>query len=165
MEKTIESTMSDIDALALSKYAQDLQKNLDTQKEMKNLLEMKITMLEQNLKHYNVEFTKDSTIVPLNGRVIDLPYIDMKITVIKTRGELNVLNKIIEEKEKYYAGWLEQFKKDVADCNLRYKHTLSIAQKSTKPVVQRLLQNVVWPRIEESIEHKIALYKQLRKHV
>ncbi len=138
-------------------YAAELEKNLAIQRKMLFLLETRLDTLNRLIK--GTGYSAESTAVDT------LKFIEWEISKIRTQGEIDVLKKVIAEKENYYKGWLEQFAKDEAECNLKFKHTVAIAKKSTKPAVQKLLEQVRWERLEENIENKVAFYKQLRKHV
>lgn len=140
-------------------YAKKLEAGLQTQRNMLTLLESKAKLLEETDNLKEAEFRATSS--PFTH----LEITEAKIQKIKTLTEIEATKKVIAEKEQYYKGYMEQFVKDEEEVNKRYKHTVDIAKKSTKPNVQKLLSQVVWERIEGDIEAKIALYKQLKKYV
>jgi|SRR6478752_5162732 len=140
-------------------YAKKLEQGLQTQRNMLLLLESKVKLLEQTIGIKTEEYNQK------NSPFIELELTEAKISLINTHGQVEAVRTSIKEKEQYYKGYMEQFVKDEEEVNKRYKHTVDIAKKSTKPQVQKLLSMVIWDRIEGDIEAKIALYKQLRKHV
>lgn len=139
-------------------YAKRLEESLQEQKNYLILLESKIEDLTRTIERANPDTIRIET-------SLRLELTEKKINKYKTQAEITSIKKVIFEKENYFKGYMEQFVKDEAEVNLRYKHTVDIAKKSTKPNVQKLLSRVKWERIEGDIEAKIALYKQLKKYV
>lgn len=135
--------------VATHPYAKRLEATLAKQKTMQWLLEKKI-------EHLNKLYP---TLVD------ELGYYDAQISKVKTEGELDVLKRIIAEKENYFKQYMVQFEKDIVEVTEKYQRLVDIAKKSTKDQVKRILGTVVWERIEGDDEAKIALYKQLKKYV
>lgn len=152
-------TMEKTETPAVHPYAKKLEKGLQTQRNMLTLLESKIKLLKETSEIKEAEFRAS------NSPFIHLEITEAKIALINTQGQLEAVKTAVSEKEQYYKGYMEQFVKDEEEVNKRFKHTLDIAKKSTKPHIQKLLSQVLWERIDGDIEAKIALYKQLKKHV
>lgn len=142
-------------------YAKTLQDNLTTQRKMETLLQQKVIYLLQIIEQN--EKTKD--FLSTNTSNEKLAAVDYEIQLIRTEGELNTLRKVIKEKDNYYQQYMKQFEIDIAEVNLKFKNTVAIARKSTKPNVIKLLSEIQWDRVDNDEEVKIAVYKQLRKHV
>ncbi len=158
---TATSTKEPTEDKVIHPYAKRLEDSLQTQRNMLTLLESKKTLLKETYEDIEEEGNKKFHITKED----QLRVVQKRIDIIRTNGEIDALKKVITEKENYYRGYMEQFVKDEEEVNKRFKHTVDIAKKSTKPNVQNLLAMVMWDRIEGDIEAKIALYKQLKKHV
>ena len=141
-------------------YADKLQENLKTQRRMEVLLTSKISTLSEILKTK----TDTSEFIAYTPEE-NLKHTDYEIQKIKAEGELNILKRIIQEKVNYYKQYMVQFEKDIAEVETKFKNTVSIAQKSTKPNVIKLLSEIKWDKVDNDDEVKIAVYKQLKKHV
>lgn len=138
-------------------YAKKLEEQLTTQRIMLTLLESKLELLSRLTNYLPKPDTCDTQ--------ERLQETEWRISKIRTHGEIDVLKKIIAEKEEYFRGYMKQFEIDVVDMEKHYKHTVSIAKRSTKPQVQKILAGVIWERVEGDPEAMIALYKQLKKYV
>ena len=136
-------------------YALTLESKLQKQYEMMGLLEEKRHLLKRLTSNQLSELSTSE----------ELEHVERQIQLIRTQGEIDVLKKVINEKEKYFRFYMVEFEKDEADMLTHWKHTLSIAERSTKPNVIKLLANMEPEFLENNLEHKIAFYKQLRKPV
>lgn len=141
-------------------YANRLQENLRTQRKMEELLQKKINLLTEMTE------TVEKTVGFLdNTQSEKLVHYDHQIQLIKTQGELDILRKIIYEKDMYYKEYMVQFEKDIKEVDEKFKRLVDIAKKSTKPNVVKLIADIKWDRVDNDDEVKIAVYKQLKKHV
>ena len=141
-------------------YADTLEKTLETQRKMQSLLENKIICIKnivetQNNTDHFINYTNEEK----------LRVIDHEIQLIRVNGELEVLKKVIREKENYFKQYMEQFEIDIKEVELKFKNTIAIAKKSTKPHVVKFLSEVNWDAVDNDDEVKIKVYKQLKKHV
>jgi hypothetical protein len=127
-------------------YMKRLQSTLQTHKALLACLEKRIVLLGQN--------ASTATEYELN---------ENEITRIKTGGEIDILKRIIAEKEKYFINFMHQFVQDLEEVEQEYDSLLIKAQESKKDEVRNVLYNVKWDAVQESIEVKIHLYKRLKK--
>lgn len=141
-------------------YADVLEKTLTTQRKMETLLQNKISHLTTIIE------TQSKTDSFLTYTVQEkLALVDYEIQLIRVNGELEILKKVIREKENYFKQYMEQFEIDIKEVELRFKNTIAIAKKSTKPNVVKLLSELNWEDVDNDDEVKIKVYKQLKKHV
>lgn len=152
-------------------YANVLEETLKKQKTMLGLLERKVKLIDEACEGYLkwaelLAAANTSGGAPLEPhKISELQYVDYQIQKIKTEGEIDVLKRVIAEKENYFKQYMAQFEKDIKEVELRYDKLLAVAKRSQNEKVVKLLSTVVWERIEGDDEAKIALYKQLKKYV
>lgn len=143
-------------------YAKRLEATLQTQRNMLALLTRKSQLVAEQVELLKIKRGKFGYTLT---SIEELSLTEHQIEIIRTEGEIKSLQKVITEKENYFRNYMVQFEKDEADMLKHWNHTVAIAKKSTKSNVQKLLSQVMWDRVEQDIENKIALYKQLKKHV
>ncbi len=132
-------------------YAKTLEKGLETQRNMYNLLKERVELITGKL--------------PPNTPLLRLETVEAKITIIRTEGEISVLERVISEKTRYYDEYMDQFVKDEAECNEKMERLLKMAANSQKPQVRKMLDNRDLQKVLDDPEARIALYKGLKKYV
>ena len=90
-------------------YLEELKTTLASHKEMLGLLEKRIELLSYNISH---DTYKSDEAYAKN---------EDKITIIRTRGEINTLKAIIQEKEKYFEKYAKQFEVEKAEMEFTTK--------------------------------------------
>jgi hypothetical protein len=129
-------------------YIDDLQASLDVTRMMQELLEKRI---ELGMSHMNT--------------LSDYEKNEVKILLIRTRGEIDSLKKIISEKEEYFTKYVAEYEKDVAEMNANYDSTLQLAyaKKETNKVLKHTLEDAKWDLINSKEQYKVSIYKRLKK--
>jgi len=135
--------------IANKPYLDGLLESLDDTKSLIKALENRIRLFE----------SPDS---------IDKPfweYNEMHILSIKTKAEIKALERVLEEKTKYFEKYSVEFEKRIKLMELNYDETLkrAIELKQTNPVLRIDLENVNWDNVDKSIEVKVHLYERLKK--
>jgi hypothetical protein len=130
-------------------YLQELQSTLDTSKEMLELLNNRVAFLT---------VSSHKTPYQIN---------EHKITLLKTKGEINTLRSIIHEKEKYFEKYAKQHEVEVAEMELNYKKLLDMVniRKKTDDKLNQLLSRVSMEAVESDIDKKLAFYKTLKSFI
>jgi hypothetical protein len=128
-------------------YLQNLKNTLVTQKTMKECLEKRLFLIHLDYANKS-EYEKN----------------EIEITKIKTQGEIDVLKRVIDEKENYFIKYMKQFVLDVEEVDREYQNILDKAKikaiNNTEMV--NVLDSVNWKVVQENIEVKIHLYKRLK---
>ena len=127
-------------------YLQELQSTLDTSKEMLELLNNRVAFLRVSSHKSPYQINED------------------KITLLKTKGEINTLRSIIHEKEKYFEKYAKQHQVEVAEMELNYKKLLDMVniRKKTDDKLNQLLSRVSMEAVESDIDKKLAFYKTMK---
>ena len=129
-------------------YLDEIKSTLNTTKMMKELLEKRIEL--------GLVEMKDKSEWEQN---------EMKINLIRTRGEIDVLVKIIAEKEEYFSKYVEQYEKDAVDMRANfetvYKKAMSL--KETNKLLKHAIDNANWTIVNSREEYKVGYYKRLKK--
>ena len=127
-------------------YLQELQSTLDTSKEMLELLNNRVAFLRVSSHKSPYQINED------------------KITLLKTKGEINTLRSIIHEKEKYFEKYAKQHEVEVAEMELNYKKLFDMVniRKKTDDKLNQLLSRVSMEAVESDIDKKLAFYKTLK---
>ncbi len=150
-------------------YADKLEKTMIVHKRKLFLYQEKLRMIKESIlesqsKTYPTEPEVGNTLKGVDN--IQFKLNDLEITAIETEGQIDILQRVISEKEKYFKGYMEQFIKDVDDANKHLKNTIHIAMKSKNEKVQNILNTPgIFDRIDNDDEAKIEFYKTLRKYV
>jgi len=128
-------------------YLQNLKNTLVTQKTMKECLEKRLFLIHLDYVNKS-EFEKN----------------EIEITKIKTQGEIDVLKRVIDEKENYFIKYMKQFVIDIEEVDKEYENIINKAKKkaTTNIDMTKLLGSVNWKAVEENIEIKIHLYKRIK---
>jgi len=128
-------------------YMENLKATLVTQKNMKECLEKRLRLIDIDLSKKN-EYE-------LN---------EIEITKIRTIGEIDVLKRVIYEKENYFIKYMQQFIKDVEELDKNYEKVIAEARTKAKtnPHIDNTLKSVKWDVVKTNMEVKIHLYKRLR---
>ena len=143
MEKIIDNSIN-------HPYLQNLKNTLVTQKTMKECLEKRLFLIHLDYANKS-EYEKN----------------EIEITKIKTQGEIDVLKRVIDEKENYFIKYMKQFVVDVEEVEKEYINVLNKAKikATTNTEMTNLLESVNWKTVDENIEVKIHLYKRLKELV
>jgi len=132
-------------------YLDDLKKTLDTTIEMRDRLNSRIKFLKERC-----EITREYDEYDTN---------EFKITIIKTQGEIDVLNKIIKEKTEYFENYAKEYEFDLAETEKYYDSLIAKAKtlKDKSPALQHALGSVKWDVQKESEEARVFFYKRLKE--
>jgi len=132
-------------------YLEELQSTLETSKEMLKCLEKRIEILSQNTYGKDDEWNKNED----------------KITIIKTKGEINTLRSIIHEKEKYFEKFAKQFEIEKAEMESNFDKLLKkIEVKRLDDLkLHSLMKGVDMAKVLSSAETKLAFYKTMKSFV
>ncbi len=133
-------------------YLEELKTTLASHKEMLGLLEKRIELLSYNISH---DTYKSDEAYAKN---------EDKITIIRTRGEINTLKAIIQEKEKYFEKYAKQFEVEKAEMELNFDSLLKLVKvKSLKDnKLDSIMKNVNMEKVNSSVETKLGFYKTMK---
>jgi hypothetical protein len=128
-------------------YLEELQSTLDTSKEMLGLLNKRIEILTNKNNWFNEYETNED-----------------KITIVKTKGEINTLRSIIFEKEKYFEKFAKQFEIEKAEMEHNFDNLLKqVKIKRLKDdKLENLMKDVDMEKVLSSVETKLAFYKTIK---
>lgn len=128
-------------------YLQQLKNTLVTQKTMKECLEKRLFLIHLDYVNKS-EYEKN----------------EIEIAKIKTQGEIDVLKRVIDEKENYFIKYMKQFVIDIEEVEKEYENIIKKAKikATTNTEMTNLLGSVNWKNVEENVEVKIHLYKRLK---
>jgi len=128
-------------------YLEELQSTLDTSKEMLGLLNKRIEILTNKNNWFNEYETNED-----------------KITIVKTKGEINTLRSIIFEKEKYFEKFAKQFEIEKAEMEINFDKLLKdVKIKRLKDdKLDNLMKGVDMEKVLSSVETKLAFYKTIK---
>jgi hypothetical protein len=128
-------------------YLQNLKNTLVTQKTMKECLEKRLFLIHLDYVNKS-EYEKN----------------EIEITKIKTQGEIDVLKRVIDEKENYFIKYMKQFVVDIEEVEKEYDSVLQKAKIKAinNTAITNILNSVNWRVVEENAEVKIYLYKRLK---
>jgi len=132
----------------VTSYLDEMTKTLNDHKIMYQLLNKRIELSEKEIEGLS-EYQKN----------------EVRISVIRTKTELNVLGKVIKEKENYFKNYFEQYTKDLEDMNNNYDAIFKLAntKKSSNLALKNLLDNANWQLINSKDEFKVAMYNKIKK--
>jgi hypothetical protein len=127
-------------------YLQELQSTIDVSKEMLELLNNRVAFLSVHSHKSPYQINED------------------RIALIKTKGEINTLRSIIQEKEKYFEKYAKQHEVEVAEMDLNYKKMIEMVniRRKTDDKLNQLLSRVSMEAVESDIDKKLAFYKTLK---
>jgi len=128
-------------------YAEKLQETLKTQKKMLECLEKRLVLMTESYAT-KTEFEKN----------------EIEILRIKTEAEIDILKRVISEKENYFVRYMQQFVADLEDMEKNYERLLKIcrAQQNANDGAKQLLNSVKWDVLEKNIEVKVHFYKRMK---
>jgi len=128
-------------------HMENLKATLVTQKTMKECLERRLRLIDVDLSKKS-EYEKN----------------EIEITKIRTIGEIDVLKRVIYEKENYFIKYMQQFIKDLEELDKNYDKVIAQArtQAKTNTHVDNTLKSVKWDVVKTNMEVKIHLYKRLK---
>lgn len=149
-------------------YGKRLEEQLVIQKQM-------LWHLENRVLHLKSEYAPEVTGVYLkedesdSDRLVRIKkhgkeYTEAQITIIKTNGEIDVLKRVIAEKEQYYKNYLTKFEKDITEVENNWLKVFNLAKNSKNPNVQKLMASIHWNKVEADDDAKIEAYRLLKKY-
>jgi hypothetical protein len=131
-----------------NKYIDTINESLDLSKEILSLLEARIELIKEEIS------TKSG-----------YEQNEYKIVIYKTNQEIEVLKKIIREKEAYLKKYVENFEKDWKEVESNFVLLLARARNSNKEQVKALLSKTNFDVVDSDCEAKVFLYKKLKSVV
>lgn len=128
-------------------YLETLRSTLTTHKRMLELLENRIVLMR-------TEYSSKS----------DYEKNEVDILEIKTIGEIDILRRVISEKENYFVNFMKQFSVDFEDMQKNFSEVLLQANKRAEKDtgMALLLASVKWDSIEKEPEAKVQVYKRIK---
>lgn len=130
-----------------------------------------IKTLEASLsKHYNLyeRLLKRNQLIRENySTKSEYEKNEVEITSIKTQTEIDSLKKVINAREEYFRKFIQQFAKDLEECEAEFENVLAEAkQKSAKNEgLKEMLDAVNWKAVELDTEVKVKLYQRMKQHL
>ena len=128
-----------------NKYIDTINESLDLSKEILSLLEARIELIKEEIATKS-EYEQN----------------EYKIVIYKTNQEIEVLKKIIREKEAYLKKYVENFEKDWKEVESNFVLLLAKARNSNKEQVKALLSKTNFDVADSDCEAKVFLYKKLK---
>ena len=131
-------------------YLDDLKATLNTTIEMRDRLTYRLKYLTERC-----QFTEKYDDYDIN---------EFKITMIKSQGEIDVLNKIIKEKTEYFENYAKEYELDLEETKKNYDSMIAKAKslQAKSPALQHALGSVKWEVQKESEEARVFFYKRLK---
>jgi hypothetical protein len=132
-------------------YLEELKMTLSSHKEMLGLLEKRIELLSYNTYGSGEEYAQNED----------------KITIIRTKGEINTLKAIIYEKEKYFEKYAKQFEVEKAEMELNFDNLVKqVKIKRLKDdKLDAIMKNVDMEKVNSSVETKLGFYKTMKSFI
>lgn len=129
-------------------YTKELQETLNTTK-------LKCGFLEKRLELIDSEYSNKSEYDKNEAELIK----------INTKNELMALKRVINEKEKYFVKFMQQYVEDMDEVEANFDKVVSDAkQKSeTDNDLKVFLSKIIWDNLDKNTEAKIYFYKQIKK--
>jgi uncharacterized protein YlxP (DUF503 family) len=90
---------------------------------------------------------------------------EIKIILIKTKTEMEVLAKVIKEKEKYLHNYIMQYEKDLQEMKLNFDSLYKKAneKKLSNSVLKQVIDNINNESLNTDEEYKVAVYRKIKK--
>ena len=88
-----------------------------------------------------------------------------EILLIDTNGRIAAINKSIYNKEQYFIMYMQQFIRDLEECDKHLENIVNKANASMEPMVKKMLAEVNWQAFEEKDIVKIVFYKKFKDKV
>jgi hypothetical protein len=129
-------------------YTKELQETL-------NVTKLKCGYLEKRLELIDSEYSSKSEYDKNEAELIK----------INTKNELMALKRVINEKEKYFVKFMQQYVEDMDEVEANFDKVVSDAkQKSeTDNDLKVFLSKIIWDNLDKNTEAKIYFYKQIKK--
>lgn len=136
-------------------YKKILDATLDESREMLKLLCAKTAIL-------SAKTSSQGSMYPLNESVID-----SKISLIKINGEIKVLERIINDKEKYFKQWFPQFEKDAAICNRDWDFVFNCAktESSKNEMLKKIISTMDMEKVAAEPELRLGYFDTFQKQL
>jgi hypothetical protein len=133
--------------MSLTPYLDKLIKTLDTTKELVRLHEQKIII---------------ALLEPFDK--VAYENIEIKISCLKSEGEINTLKKVILEKEDYFKNYYTIWEKDSIEMKDNFENVLTKCKElaETNDNLKNTLNNIDFTQIELNKEAKVYIYKRLK---
>ena len=128
-------------------YLDKLLKTLETTKELIRLHEQKIII---------------ASLEPFDKVAYDK--IEIKISCLKSEGEINSLKKVILEKEDYFQNYYTIWEKDSIEMQDNFENVLTKCKElaDTNDNLKNTLNKIDFTQIELNKEAKVYIYKRLK---
>ena len=128
-------------------YLDKLIKTLETTKELVRLHEQKITI---------------ALLEPFDK--VAYENIEIKISCLKSEGEINTLKKVILEKEDYFKSYYTIWEKDSIEMEDNFENVLTKCTElaETNDNLKNTLNKIDFTQIELNKEAKVYIYKRLK---
>jgi hypothetical protein len=128
-------------------YLDKLIKTLETTKELVRLHEQKIII---------------ALLEPFDK--VAYENIEIKISCLKSEGEINTLKKVILEKEDYFKNYYTIWEKDSIEMKDNFENVLTKCKElaETNDNLKNTLNNIDFTQIELNKEAKVYIYKRLK---
>ena len=128
-------------------YLDKLIKTLDTTKELVRLHEQKIII---------------ASLEPFDK--VAYENIEIKISCLKSEGEINTLKRVILEKEDYFQNYYTIWEKDSIEMQDNFENVLTKCKElaETNDNLKNTLNKIYFTQIELNKEAKVYIYKRLK---
>lgn len=133
-----------------STYLKSLNDSIKDTLEMRDRLVFRNNKLEERFKQVN--------------KYDDYELNEFRILMLKTQGEINALNKVINEKQEYFKNYASEYEKDLKECNVNYDAVIEKAKllKNKRSDIANALNTVKWDVQKENEEARVFFYKRLK---
>ena len=133
-----------------STYLKSLNDSIKDTLEMRDRLVFRNNKLEERFKQLN--------------KYDDYELNEFRILMLKTQGEINALNKVINEKQEYFKNYASEYEKDLKECNVNYDSVIEKAKlvKNKRSDIANALNTVKWDVQKENEEARVFFYKRLK---
>ena len=130
-------------------YIEELKATLNATKSIKDMLEKRIELGMNKINDLQDEYEQN----------------ELKILLVKTRHEIETLQRILHEKETYFEKFYKQHEEDAKEMNKNWSSVMAqaVAMKNTNEVMKFLIEKTKWDLVESNEEYKIAVYKRIKK--
>lgn len=129
-------------------YLEKMLSSLDDAKQLLKLHEEKI---------------KVATLKPLNWKD-KYDEIEIKISCMKSIGEINSIKKVILEKESYFKSYYTQWEKDTAEMSVNFENVFAkcVELSKTNENLKEKIDKIDMNFIETNLEAKVYIYRRLK---
>ena len=89
---------------------------------------------------------------------------EFRILMLKTQSEIDVLNKVISEKQEYFKNYAQEYEKDLEETNKNYDSLIAKAKavQNTRSDIAQTLNTVKWDVQKQNEEARVFFYKRLK---